>query len=117
MSMLKGALGNVPRIIELASQKSAAASKCGELAQCACADFRQQIWVNRIAYWQTRSNTFGAQWKRAQGEWAELTNKLQNPKHLGPAEIGGLALMAAEGVGFFFVGEIIGRGSLIGYKV
>lgn len=47
------------------------------------------------------------------GDSASLSSKIRN---LSPAQIAGGAVFGAEVIGFFTVGEIIGRMKLVGYR-
>lgn len=53
---------------------------------------------------------------RAQEELQAIKSKLRNPGSLTVGEASFIGFLALDGLLFFFAGEVVGRGNLVGYK-
>jgi len=78
---------------------------------------RGDLWKARAEYWIRRTQNIPVAFRAAKGEAQTLYGKkLSQPSSWTYGNLASAAVVGVQLFGCFCVGEIIGRGSIIGYK-
>jgi hypothetical protein len=78
---------------------------------------RQELVQGRLAYWMRKAEGYGQVYGKAKVELSELIFRIrQAPGSFTGRDLGVGAVCAVHIYGCFIIGEMLGRGSVAGYK-
>ena len=80
-------------------------------------ELRSQIYRARAEYWYRKATTYGKVIGEAKVEAKGLVQKLKSPGELSYGDVATGLVCGLQIYGAFCVGEVLGRGNLVGYKM
>jgi len=78
---------------------------------------RKEIWMSRGEFWMRKFIAYPKVVGKAKVEAKEVWKILKHPKELTYRNIAEGSIFGLQVVGAFCVGEMLGRGSVVGYNV
>lgn len=78
---------------------------------------RREIWKLRGEFYFRKITGFGGVVKEAGVEAGQVVNKLKSPGNIAYGDIAAALVCGVQVYGAFCLGEILGRGNMVGYNV